>query len=178
MNEQLERNEDEVLSGEGIAINIGGREYLLKPRKGLATGKKVREAVDPLISDVRGFIELVKACFASGLNKFDSDNPEATELSLEAFGDKELSSMTALAKIAFGSDIFKFINLAIDYFPCLDKDREWLETEGATTKDFIPILIYMGVYEYGPFVTQVKQLISGGVKSVMKDADQTKSGKD
>ncbi len=171
--ETLEQTEAEVLSAQGITVTLGGKEYVLEPAMGLATGLVVREAVDPLIEDVKGFMELIKVCVSSGMMKLNTDDLKGFEISMKAFGPREFESFACIAKILFGSELFKYINLAINYFPALKEDKDRLMKDGARTKDFIPILMYMGVFEYGPFVGQLQGLVAHGLAMNA----ETKSGK-
>jgi len=131
-----QRTEEQILSGEGTQVIMGGREYTIHPKKGRKWGRRFRKVVDPLVDSVSGLGGVMQKHFGKEIATLDG---------------KDFDSLALLFSIGAGEKADEILDLVYEWEPDIAKDKEYLE-ENASDEEFVAAFFIIMQMVYGPFV--------------------------
>jgi hypothetical protein len=144
------RTEAQILSAEGTAVTLGGREYIITPKRGRMHTRKIRLKLGELLDELTGIGELVSSATASG--------------SIEVSGSQVEALLPLVTKL-LGPYMDDLLDIVYDYVPTIAADREYLEGserdgEGATDEEFLGALKVVAEITYGPLLKLAGQTMA------------------
>jgi len=159
-----DRTEGDVVEASAVPVTLGTRVYKIRPAKGLKYGRRVRELAGPLIKNIGGLGQLFKVLFEKEVHKLSSDPDKAASAFAAMIGERGMDSLLDIAQTICGPGLDNYIDMMYFYCPELEADKAYIEGdevpgEGADSKQLLTVFVLIGIFEYGPFVLTLRNVM-------------------
>jgi hypothetical protein len=137
----LDRTEADVMEGTALTVELGDKKYEIPPRRGRKHTRKIRQTLAKMIEDTKDVKSIVQGA--------TSVSRKVASKEIEVLSDADCEFIKNQAVYFLNKGLDAMIDLAYDYAPCLEKDREYLEEEASDSQWVSALIVILGLI-FGP----------------------------